>query len=151
MRRYVIPIALVLAATGTCAAEMVEAPVPSRAPALVSKLVGYAITLEKCKAVKPGRNAQAPWLALRAAYGSAQERWEQDQARLKALVRTEINRQRLTMPEPADGWCEEARRAYGRRGTVYPDAISIIDGSSSSASLGAEASFTADTLEIYQH
>ncbi|WP_132252389.1 hypothetical protein [Methylobacterium segetis] len=148
MRRYVIPIVLVLAATGTRAAETAEAPLPNRAPALVSQLVGYAITLEKCKAVKPGRNAQAPWLALQAAYGGAHERWEQDQARLKALVRTEINRQRLTMPEPADGWCEEARRAYGRRGTVYPDAISMIDGSSSSASLGAEAMFTADTLEI---
>lgn len=151
MLRTAIPLALVLAATGARAAEMVEAPLPSRAPALVTQLVGYAITLEKCKAVKPGRNAQAPWLAIRAAYGGAQERWEQDQSRLKALVRTEINRRRLTMPEPADGWCEEAKRAYGRRGTVYPDAISMIDGSSSGASSGAEAMFTADTLEIYQH
>jgi hypothetical protein len=151
MLRYAIPMVLVLAANGARAAEMVEVPLPSRAPALVTQLVGYAITLEKCKAIKPGRNAQAPWLALEAAYGGAHERWEQDRTRLKALVRTEINHQRLTMPEPADGWCEEAKRAYGRRGTVYPDAIAMIDGSSSDVSLRAEALFTVDTLEIYQH
>ncbi|MDR7040664.1 hypothetical protein J2X36_005451 [Methylobacterium sp. BE186] len=98
MRRYAIPMAFVLATNGARAAEMVEAPVPSRAPALVSQLVGYAITLEKCKAVKPGRNAQAPWLAIRAAYGPAQECWEHDEARLKA---TRAHRDQPPAPDHA--------------------------------------------------
>ncbi|MEA1832182.1 hypothetical protein U8607_08815 [Methylobacterium durans] len=151
MTRLALLIALLIAPTIPRAAESGDPALPARTSALVQQLVDFAVTLEKCRLVKPGRNAQAAWHAIEAAYAGLPARWERDRPLLRSVIRAEINRQRLTMLEPADGWCTEAKRAYGARGLIFPDAISMIDGSASHSALRAEALFTADTLEIYQH
>ena len=145
MIRCLLATLLVAIPAAARSAEFDPRLTPNRTPALIAQVVAYVITLERCALIKPGRNARAPWDALKAEYRGLPERWARDEGPLKSYIGAEIGRQRLAMSEPADGWCQAARRGYGTRGQIYPDAIAMRDGSFSGAR------FSPDTLDIYHY
>jgi hypothetical protein len=145
MIRYLLVILLVAIPAAARSAEFDPRSTPDPTPVLIARVVAYVITLERCGLVKPGRNARAPWDALRTAYRGQPERWARDETPLRSHIRAEIGRARLTMPEPAEGWCQAARRGYGTRGQIYPDAIAMRDGSFSGTRVNP------DILDVYHY